>query len=279
MTQPTNPQPTDAALRSAQMYESYMVPLMFAPWVPVLLDFAEIREGEHVLDLACGTGSVARQAAQRVGAGGAVSALDLNPAMLQVARGSAAPDAPSIDWQQGSAQDSCRSRTRPLRRRCVSRGCSFFRTPLGALREMRRVLEVGGRAALLINQEMEHNPLYQRLSQAGQARAGVDLFAAAFALSNPEELEALMLAAGFVDVELKSQSRTVRYPDPERFISSIVQGAAAALPALAALSGEPRQQLIDQLRGDLADWLAAQTEDGVLVTQMAVYLARGRRPD
>ena len=271
-------QPTDEALKAARMYERYMVPLMFAPWVPALLDWAGVQAGEHVLDVACGTGSVARQAAVRVGAGGAVSALDLNPAMLQVARESAAPDAPSIDWQQGNAQRLPFADASFAAALC-QQGLQFFPDPVAALREMRRVLQVGGRVALLINQEIEHNPLYQRLSQAGQSRTGVDLFAAAFALSDADQLEALMLTAGFVDVELKAESRTVEYPDPDRFISSIVQGAAAALPVLAALSGEQRQHLIDQLRGDLADWLAAQTEDGVLVTQMAVHLARGRRPE
>jgi len=46
------------------------VPAQFAPCAGQLLDLADVRPGERVLDVACGTGIVARQAAARVGAGG-----------------------------------------------------------------------------------------------------------------------------------------------------------------------------------------------------------------
>ena len=271
-------QPTEAALQAAQMYEHFMVPLMFAPWAAVLLDFAGVQAGEQVLDVACGTGSVARQAAGRVGPGGAVSALDISPAMLAVARQSAAPDAPVIDWQQGSAQELPFDDAAFAAVLC-QQGLQFFASPVGALREMRRVLRVGGRAALLVNQPLEHNPLYHRLSQAAHRRTGVELFAAAFALSDPDRLELLLTTAGFVDIQVRAQSRPVRYAEPQRFIASILQGAAAAVPALAAISEAQRRSLTDQLQGDLADWLSAQTEGGELVTEMGVYLAQGRRPD
>lgn len=271
-------QPAEAALQAAQMYEHFMVPLMFAPWATVLLDFAGVQAGEPVLDVACGTGSVARQAAVRVGPGGAVSALDISPAMLAVARQSAAPDPPAIDWQQGSAQELPFADAAFAAVLC-QQGMQFFPSPVGALREMRRVLRVGGRAALLVNQPLERNPLYHRLSQAGQKRTGVELFAAAFALSDPDRLELLLTTAGFVDIEVSSQSRPVRYAEPQRFTASILQGAAAAVPALAAMSEMQRRHLTEQLQGDLADWLADHTEGGELVTEMAVHLALGRRPD
>ena len=94
-----------AALRAARAYDDYLVPNMFRPWARALLDHAALRPGERVLDLACGTGVVAREAAGRVGVHGQVSALDLNPAMLEVARShTAAPGAPDIEWIEGSAQ-------------------------------------------------------------------------------------------------------------------------------------------------------------------------------
>ncbi|GAA3996993.1 methyltransferase domain-containing protein [Deinococcus rubellus] len=271
-------QSTDAALHAARMYERYMVPRMFAPWATVLLDFAELEVGERVLDVACGTGSVARQAAQRVGASGVVSALDLNPAMLTVARETAAPDAPAIDWQQGSAQSLPFADAAFAAVTC-QQGLQFFPDRLGALREMCRVLEPGGRAALLVQQAIEYNPLSYRLNQAGRARVGADIFMAPFALGDAAILEKLMADAGFVDIEIKAEVRTVRHPEPEHVAAFLLQGAAAAVPMLAAMTQVQRQHLGEQLQNDLADWITSHTEGGYLVDEMAVHLARGRRLD
>jgi ubiquinone/menaquinone biosynthesis C-methylase UbiE len=81
------------------VYERYLVPALFGPWAPVLIDAAALRPGDRVLDLACGTGVVARQAKSRVGATGAVTGVDLNPGMLAIARSVE----PSVDWQEGDA--------------------------------------------------------------------------------------------------------------------------------------------------------------------------------
>ena len=271
-------QSTDAALHAARMYERYMVPRMFAPWAAVLLDFADIRQGERVLDVACGTGSVARQAAVRVGPGGAVSALDLNPAMLAVARETAALAAPVIDWQHGSAQALPFANAAFTAVVC-QQGLQFFPDQVGALSEMRRVLEPGGRAALLVHRGIEHHPLFDRLNRAGRAQVGADIFMAPFTLGEAATLEQLMTAAGFVDIQIKVESRTVRHPEPEHFAAFILQGAAAAVPTLAAMTLEQRQQLGRQLQNDLADWITAHTEGGSLVDEMNVHLVRGRRLD
>jgi SAM-dependent methyltransferase len=74
---------------AAERYERWVVPFVVGPWVPGLLDLAALRPGERVLDIATGTGVVARLAARRVSPGGAVTGLDLNRAMLAEARGSA----------------------------------------------------------------------------------------------------------------------------------------------------------------------------------------------
>ena len=69
-----------------QAYERYMVPTLFTPWAQELLARAALHAGERVLDVACGTGIVARLAAQRVGPSGYVMGVDLNAAMIETAR-------------------------------------------------------------------------------------------------------------------------------------------------------------------------------------------------
>jgi SAM-dependent methyltransferase len=71
--------------------------------VPALLDLAELRSGERVLDIATGTGVVARLAVRRVNPGGAVTGLDLNEGMLKEARRLPLPLGLTVDWRQGSA--------------------------------------------------------------------------------------------------------------------------------------------------------------------------------
>jgi SAM-dependent methyltransferase len=87
-----------------EVYERELVPAVFGPWAPILIDLAHPKSGDRVIDIACGTGIVARLAAARVGPGGAVAGVDLNPGMLNVARsllttGDAAP----VQWQEASA--------------------------------------------------------------------------------------------------------------------------------------------------------------------------------
>lgn len=112
----------------ARIYEEYLGRTIADPWTRILLEYASLGSGEQVLDLACGTGSVARQVAPIVGERGKVSALDINPGMLAVARSLDPPDGATIEWLQGDAlalqfpdalSISC----------CASRDCSS--SPIG----------------------------------------------------------------------------------------------------------------------------------------------------
>ena len=84
-------------------YQRYFVPVIGGPFAEDLIAEAALRPGERVLDVACGTGVVARLAAERVGPSGTVAALDLNPAMLSVARSVPSTGA-AIRWYETSAE-------------------------------------------------------------------------------------------------------------------------------------------------------------------------------
>lgn len=70
---------------AANAYEALFVPALFRQWAPVVADAAKIGSGDRVLDIACGTGVLAREAATRTGQSGRVAALDPNAGMLTVA--------------------------------------------------------------------------------------------------------------------------------------------------------------------------------------------------
>ena len=82
----------------AEMYEQYIVPATFIPWTPVLVEKAAPKPGEHVLDLACGTGIVARHVAPLIGKEGHLVGIDISPDMLNVARNLPAPEGADIEW-------------------------------------------------------------------------------------------------------------------------------------------------------------------------------------
>src|SRR5690625_5836322 len=81
----------------AEVYERYLSRPIADPWTRVLIDLANPQSGERVLDLACGTGSVARQVAPMVGSSGQILAVDINLAMLQVGRAQPQPAGAAID--------------------------------------------------------------------------------------------------------------------------------------------------------------------------------------
>ena len=266
-----------AALRAARTYDEYHVRHMFGPWARVLLEHAALRPGERVLDLACGTGAVAREAASRVGAQGQVTALDLNPAMLEVAR-SHPPGAgePGVAWTEGSAL------TLPFTDAAFGavlcqQGVQFFPDPALALSEVRRVLVPGGRVLLLVSQAIGRNPLYDCLNRAMLARTGIAAYAAPFALGEAGQLEALLNDAAFHQVTVQEAQLEVRFPSPEHFVQSSVQGAAAAWPQWAALDDTERNALSDGIQDDVADWISAHTQGGQLHDTMLVYIASGAR--
>ncbi len=86
-----------------EIYERELVPAIFEPWAPLVVARATLREGERVIDVACGTGVVTRLARSGVGAKGHVVGIDLNSGMLARARASSQREGDNIEWQEGDA--------------------------------------------------------------------------------------------------------------------------------------------------------------------------------
>ena len=197
----------------AEGYESYMVPALFGPWAALLIDAADPKAGERVLDVGCGTGVVARQVASRLGTSGAVTAIDLSPHMLAVANAAAARDGVVVDWRVGNAERL------PFPERSFDLvlcqfALMFFTDKVAALSEMARVLRHGGRAVVSVWQGLERHPFYQTLHDVIQRRLGVSALQQIFSLGSPNELRGLLQRSGFsrIDVEPMSVDRTL--PEP-----------------------------------------------------------------
>ena len=140
-----------------ELYQRYLVPAVTALWAADLLARICLRSGERVLDVACGTGVVARGAAEQVGASGHVAAIDVNAAMLEVARRIDPPAGAPIAWQQASALDLPYDDGSFDVVLCQL-GLQFFPGPGAALGQMRRVLVARGRLGLSVYSAIEQTP-------------------------------------------------------------------------------------------------------------------------
>jgi len=236
-----------------EIYERELVPAVFGVWAPLLVELAQPQPGERVIDVACGTGIVARLAAERVGPTGAVVGVDLNPGMLSAARSLAATG--SLQWQEASA-DKLPFPDDSFDVVYCQLGLQFFADRTAALREMRRVSRTGGRLALMVWRGIEESPGFAGLAEAlerhiGQTAAAI--MRAPFALSNVGELEALASTAGFHDVAVQQRNGRVRFPSIERFVLSYVAGSPLVGPVSKA-DDAAREALITDVRNILGKY-------------------------
>ena len=255
-------------------YERYLVPSIFGPWASDLVEVAAPQPGERVVDIACGTGIVARTAAQRVGSGGRVVGLDLSVPMLEAARTASAAQGAPIEWREGSAVKL------PLADAAFDvafcqQGLQFFPDRPSALREMHRVLKPGGRLALSVWRGIEHSPGFAVLAEALthhiSPEAGALMTSGPFGLSNPNELRALVTGANFTDITIRPAVKVLRYPSPDAFVLRYVAGSALAGP-VAGADDRARGMLLADVTARLQrhvddDGLAFSIESNVVVAR------------
>lgn len=202
----------------AEVYEECFVPALFRQWAPVLADAAAVAPGQRVLDVACGTGVLACEVAQRVGPDGSVFGLDPNSQMLVVARRKRA----SVEWVDGRAEQL------PFPDRhfdaVVSQfGLMFFEDPVGALREMMRVLRPGGRLAVAVCGALAQSPGYAAVADVLQRLFGdavANAFRAPFALGDAALLRSLCTDAGIAGARVTQRAGTVRFASISALIST-----------------------------------------------------------
>jgi ubiquinone/menaquinone biosynthesis C-methylase UbiE len=197
-------------------YQRYFVPAIGGPFAADLIEDAALLPGERVLDVACGTGVVARLAADRVGPGGAVAALDVNPAMLATARSIPSSGA-DIRWYETPAE------AMPLPDHTFDvvfcqLGLQFIADKKTAMREMRRVLAPGGRVLV---SAPPPSAFFDVLDQALARHAGAEAAAfvrTVFSLGAPGTIEHLFREAGFESVAVRTYTKSLRLPAARDFL-------------------------------------------------------------
>ncbi len=164
-----------------------------------------------MLDVACGTGVLTREAARRAGPEGAVTGLDLSPEMLEVAERLS----PELRWQQGSA-DALPFAGQSFDAVVSQFGLMFFPDQVAALREMTRVLVPGGRLAVAVWGSLDDTPAYAAETELVERLAGKaagDALRAPFVLGDPKRMAQLCAAAGIKGARVALQPGRGRFPN------------------------------------------------------------------
>lgn len=228
----------------------------------LLIDALDVQPGNHVVDLATGPGTVAKQLSARVGSAGSVIGIDLADRQLEIARDdSTGPsrflhmDATALTLPD-HAVDAV----------TCGFGLPYFDDPARAVREASRILRPGGRLS------------FSTWSEPWFGTAG-DILTAAFerheALNvrgrytyTPDQLAQLCFAAGLRDVIVEAHALPLAFPSFNAWW--VMNLAFAFLIPLETL--EPEQQA--DFRADLEASTALRTDDGAIATSMDVYLLR-----
>jgi ubiquinone/menaquinone biosynthesis C-methylase UbiE len=260
----------------AETYETYLVPTFFAHLTTRVLEVAQPQPGDRVLDAACGTGVVARRVASILGARGRVVGLDLNPAMLAVARSAAAREGLDIDWREGRIE-ALPFPDGDFDLGVCQHGLQFVPDRAAAVAEMRRVLRDGGRVVVSVSQSLERHPLDHRLNDVLQARLGVAAISQIYALGDADELRALLAGAGLRDIEVVPVTFEVCNPDPERFLTMRLTSVTAGVPSLQHLDERGREEMIAAVGEEMEETLREYTMGDEVVRPVHVHIARATR--
>ena len=262
----TSPAPT-----FAEMYEHSLVGPLFRPWAELMVDQLDPASGERFLDVACGTGIVARVVKERRGVGSNIVGVDLNPLMLAVARNAAA----DIDWRQGDAGSLPLEAGEQFDVVVCQQGLQFFPDKPAAVREMRRALAPEGRLAVSTWRPDEEMPLLRELRRVAERHLGTIVDRRhAYGLAVP--LEALLREAGYHDVRSATQKCRIRFRDGQAFIRMNAMALVGMSAASKEMGDTERERILAAVVNDSEAIALENTGEKGLAFEMLANIATAR---
>ncbi|MFN2400399.1 MAG: class I SAM-dependent methyltransferase [Gemmatimonadaceae bacterium] len=213
--------------KAAAHYEKYWQ-RQLAPAQDRLLELAELKPGDRVLDIACGTGLVTFPAARAVAPNGSVVATDISDAMVEHVKAEAGKrglqnvtaermDAEELRFPDGSFDVVL-----------CALGLMYVPDPLASLRETYRVLRSGGRAVVAV-WGARNRCGWAEIFPIVESRISSEVCPLFFQLGTQDNLRLTMEQAGFRDVVVDRIATTLRYESGEDACGAAFAGGPVAL--------------------------------------------------
>lgn len=207
--------------RAAEVYEEFFVPALFREWSPRIAEAVAAEPGKQALDVACGTGVLARELARRMGSHNVIG-LDCNDGMLAVAR----EKGPEIRWHKGTAE-ALPFEAGAFDVVACQFGLMFFEDKTEALRQMWRTLAPGGRLAVAVWASLDETPGYLAMVRLLSRLFGDDIaneLRAPFSLGDKKTLSALIDSSDVPGATISTIVGEARFPSIAEWVHTDVRG-------------------------------------------------------
>lgn len=254
-----------------EMYERHLVGPLFRPWAEMTVEEMKLSPGDRVLDIACGTGIVARLAKERLGDDAYVVGVDLSPDMLAVAR----TVAPGIHWREGSAS------ALPLRDEerfdavVCQQGLQFFADKAAAAAQMRRALVPGGKLAVATWRSDDEIPFFRELRRVAERHLG-GIADQRYSFGDAGPLETLLRDAGFHEVRSRIVSCTIRFRDGASFVRMNSMAFVGMSAAAKAMDDGERKRVLEAIARESEPVLRSYSDAAGLAFELSTNLATAR---
>jgi ubiquinone/menaquinone biosynthesis C-methylase UbiE len=257
-----------------EAYDRDLVPALFDPWAQQVLARTPLTPGTTLLDVACGPGPVARQAARALGPTGRVIASDVSAPMLAVlAAKPAGSDAAPITCVECSAM-ALEVASDSVDVVVCQQGLQFFPDRDAAVREMARVLRHDG-TAVVATWAAEvplglFGPMTETMAGTGLAEPFPRAFDPTSFQLTAQEMSGLLERGGFGDVTLETVTVDATWPNADAATTTLLGTPYAPLIRSLPADGQVAA------RAELARRLDAPV-DGPVTVRTVSHIARGRR--
>jgi ubiquinone/menaquinone biosynthesis C-methylase UbiE len=256
----------------AALYDRLMVPLKFTPWAKDMARRIAALAPATILETAAGSGVVTEQIAKALPQA-AVTATDLNPAMLEIA--AQRPGLQRVHFRPADAQ------ALPLADASFDLvacqfGVMFYADRIGAAREVRRVLRPGGTYIFSVWNSLDQNPVSRLLSEALAAEFPDNppsFYARVpFGYHDTARIAADLAKAGFTDVSID----TLEYSHGKLTARDAAEGMCRGTPLAAEIAAHGEDALVRAVEASTQALQSACGADGRIDAVMSAHIVIAR---